>query len=182
MDHLGLRIFLFRQFSMAVPDEYVHAARLDGMSERASYGDHHAARLPAITAFTVPPLVAHWNDLFWPMIVGQRRTSSTRRSASLYFRDQESGGLRRVDGRHRHHHRPARHCLRPGPALVHPVGCPSRLASRRRSLHRPWRVTHEEVPLVRGRGGHRRGRPGAGLGKNRRHGRVLRTGSLAAAA
>jgi multiple sugar transport system permease protein len=47
---------------------------------------------PAITAFSIFSIVAHWNDLFWPMVVVTTPEMSTPPLGVLFFRDQESGG------------------------------------------------------------------------------------------
>jgi multiple sugar transport system permease protein len=63
-------IFLMRQFFMTVPDDLIDAARMDGMSE---YGIIWKVMLPtaipALMAFAIFSIVAHWNDYFWPRIV-----------------------------------------------------------------------------------------------------------------
>ena len=63
-------IFLMRQFFMTVPDDLIDAARMDGMSE---YGIIWKVMLPtavpALLAFAIFSVVAHWNDYFWPRIV-----------------------------------------------------------------------------------------------------------------
>lgn len=63
-------IFLMRQFFMTVPDDLIDAARMDGMSE---YGIIWQVMLPtaipALMAFGIFSVVAHWNDYFWPRIV-----------------------------------------------------------------------------------------------------------------
>lgn len=63
-------IFLMRQFFMTVPDDLVDAARMDGMSEFAIvWRVMLPAAIPALLAFAIFSVVAHWNDYFWPRIV-----------------------------------------------------------------------------------------------------------------
>lgn len=63
-------IFLMRQFFMTVPDELVDAARLDGMSEFAIvWRVMLPTAVPALLAFAIFSVVAHWNDYFWPRVV-----------------------------------------------------------------------------------------------------------------
>ncbi|MBL4600340.1 MAG: carbohydrate ABC transporter permease [Rhizobiaceae bacterium] len=63
-------IFLMRQFFMTVPDDLVDAARMDGMSEFAIIWRVMApTAIPALIAFAIFSVVAHWNDYFWPRIV-----------------------------------------------------------------------------------------------------------------
>ena len=67
-------IFLMRQFFLGVPDDLVDAARIDGMSEYGIVWSVMApAAIPALVAFGIFSVVAHWNDYFWPLIaVGQQ--------------------------------------------------------------------------------------------------------------
>ena len=63
-------IFLMRQFFKTVPDDLVDAARIDGMSEFSIVWRVMApSAVPALTAFAIFSVVAHWNDYFWPRIV-----------------------------------------------------------------------------------------------------------------
>lgn len=85
-------IFLFRQFFKAFPDEIIHAARLDGMGELEIVWRVVApSARPAIAAFAVFSLVAHWNDLYWPMIVITEPRLAPPPLGMLYFADAESG-------------------------------------------------------------------------------------------
>jgi multiple sugar transport system permease protein len=62
-------IFLMRQFFMTVPDDLVDAARMDGISEIGIvWRVMLPTALPALTAFGIFSIVAHWNDYFWPLI------------------------------------------------------------------------------------------------------------------
>jgi multiple sugar transport system permease protein len=62
-------IFLFRQFFRSIPDDVVHAARLDGLSEFAIvWRIMLPMAMPAVIAFSIFSVVSHWNDLFWPLI------------------------------------------------------------------------------------------------------------------
>ena len=63
-------IFLMRQFFMTVPDDLIDAARIDGMSEyRIVWQVMLPVAIPALMAFGIFSVVAHWNDYFWPRIV-----------------------------------------------------------------------------------------------------------------
>jgi multiple sugar transport system permease protein len=63
-------IFLMRQFFMSVPDDLVDAARMDGMTEFSIiWRVMVPSAIPALTAFAIFSVVAHWNDYFWPRIV-----------------------------------------------------------------------------------------------------------------
>ncbi|HEV7266932.1 MAG TPA: carbohydrate ABC transporter permease [Falsiroseomonas sp.] len=86
-------MFLFRQFFRAYPDEVLDAARLDGMGEFEIVWRLAApAAVPAIAAFSVFSVVAHWNDLYWPLIVVTSSELATPPLGMLAFRDTESGG------------------------------------------------------------------------------------------
>lgn len=63
-------IFLMRQFFMTVPDDLLDAARMDGMSEFAIvWKVMLPTAVPALLAFAIFSVVAHWNDYFWPRVV-----------------------------------------------------------------------------------------------------------------
>ncbi|QPH53653.1 carbohydrate ABC transporter permease [Pontivivens ytuae] len=63
-------IFLMRQFFMTVPDDLIDAARMDGMSEYSIvWNVMLPTAIPALLAFGIFSVVAHWNDYFWPRIV-----------------------------------------------------------------------------------------------------------------
>ena len=63
-------IFLMRQFFMTVPDDLINAARIDGMSEFSIiWKVMLPTAIPALLAFAIFSVVAHWNDYYWPRIV-----------------------------------------------------------------------------------------------------------------
>lgn len=85
-------IFLLRQFFRTIPDDLIHAARLDGFSEGAIIWRIMIPNaMPAIAAFGIFSITAHWNDLFWPMIVVQTGDVATPALGAMLFRDQEAG-------------------------------------------------------------------------------------------
>ncbi|WP_425314403.1 carbohydrate ABC transporter permease [Rhizobium daejeonense] len=85
-------IFLFLQFFRGIPDDLIHAARLDGMSETGIVMRVIVPNAwPAITAFSIFSVVAHWNDLFWPLIVVTNQAYATPPLGLLYFRAAEAG-------------------------------------------------------------------------------------------
>jgi multiple sugar transport system permease protein len=62
-------IFLMRQFFMTIPDDLIDAARIDGMSEFSIvWKVMLPCAVPALMAFAIFSVVAHWNDYFWPRI------------------------------------------------------------------------------------------------------------------
>lgn len=86
-------IFLFRQFFRTYPTEIIQAARLDGMSEfEIVWRIAAPAARPAIAAFSVFSVVAHWNDLYWPLIVVTSGELAMPSLGVLAFRDAETGG------------------------------------------------------------------------------------------
>nr|WP_306833233.1 carbohydrate ABC transporter permease [Neorhizobium huautlense] len=85
-------IFLFLQFFRAMPDDLIHAARLDGMSELGIVMRVIVPNAwPAITAFAIFSVVAHWNDLYWPLIVVSNQAYATPPLGLLFFRAAEAG-------------------------------------------------------------------------------------------
>ena len=63
-------IFLMRQFFMTVPDDLIDAARMDGMTEFSIvWRLMLPTAIPALLAFGIFSVVAHWNDYFWPRVV-----------------------------------------------------------------------------------------------------------------
>ncbi|MFH1558697.1 MAG: carbohydrate ABC transporter permease [Pseudomonadota bacterium] len=85
-------IFLLRQFFRAIPDDVIHAARLDGLGEfEIIWRIMVPMSAPALAAFGIFSVVAHWNDLFWPLIAVRSADISTPALGILLFRDDEAG-------------------------------------------------------------------------------------------
>ncbi len=85
-------IFLLRQFFRSIPDEIIHAARLDGLAEfEIIWRIMIPMTVPALAAFGIFSVVAHWNDLFWPLIAVRSADISTPALGILLFRDDETG-------------------------------------------------------------------------------------------
>ncbi|WP_454851078.1 carbohydrate ABC transporter permease [Rhizobium binxianense] len=85
-------IFLFLQFFRAMPDDLIHAARLDGMSELGIVSRVIVPNAwPAVTAFAIFSVVAHWNDLYWPLIVISKPDYATPPLGLMNFRAAEAG-------------------------------------------------------------------------------------------
>jgi multiple sugar transport system permease protein len=65
-----LGVFLMRQYLLALPDEMIQAARVDGASE---FGIFWRVIIPlswpAMASVGVLTFVASWNNLLWPLIV-----------------------------------------------------------------------------------------------------------------
>lgn len=85
-------IFLLRQFFLSFPQEVIEAARLDGYSEFAiAWRIVLPSAWPAVGAFAVFSAIAHWNDIYWPLIVVTRPELATPPLGVVFFRNQESG-------------------------------------------------------------------------------------------
>lgn len=85
-------IFLLRQFFKTIPDDIVHAARLDGVSELGIvWRIMVPMAMPAVTAFTIFSTVGHWNDLFWPLIVITSEQYMPPSQGVVSFHDSELG-------------------------------------------------------------------------------------------
>lgn len=85
-------IFLFRQVIRAFPDDLIQAARMDGMSEwEIVWRVVLSNAWPAATAFAIFSVVAHWNDLYWPLIAITKTELATPPLGLLFFRAAEVG-------------------------------------------------------------------------------------------
>ncbi|QRM32589.1 carbohydrate ABC transporter permease [Microvirga sp. VF16] len=85
-------IFLFRQFFKTIPDDVVHAARLDGLSELAIvWRIMVPMALPAIIAFAIFSVVGHWNSLFWPLIAVRDEALMPPPLGIMAFKNEEAG-------------------------------------------------------------------------------------------
>ena len=85
-------IFLLRQFFKGFPDDIIHAARLDGLSEfEIVWRIVAPSAWPAIAAFSVFSIVAHWNDLYWPLIVITDVKLAPPPLGMMFFADAETG-------------------------------------------------------------------------------------------
>ncbi|MEO0391100.1 MAG: carbohydrate ABC transporter permease [Pseudomonadota bacterium] len=79
-------IFLFRQFFRGFPDSIIAAARVDGFSEiEIILRLILPSAVPAIAAFSVFSFVAHWNDLYWPLIVVQSQDKMTATLSMMQY-------------------------------------------------------------------------------------------------
>ena len=65
-------MFLFMQAMKAIPDELLHAARVDGCSELRLWWDVALPVVrPMVGAYTLLSFLASWNSYLWPQIVLQ---------------------------------------------------------------------------------------------------------------
>ncbi len=85
-------IFLFRQFFRTIPDDLIHAARLDGLSELSIlWRIVLPLALPALIAFGIFSVVFHWNDLFWPLVAVRSQELMPPPLGIVAFKDDEAG-------------------------------------------------------------------------------------------
>jgi multiple sugar transport system permease protein len=85
-------IFLMRQFFLTVPDDLIDAARMDGISELGIvWRVMLPTAVPALTAFGIFSIVAHWNDYFWPLIAVNSKELFTPPVGVATFRNEEAG-------------------------------------------------------------------------------------------
>ena len=74
----GLGVFLMRQFFTGVPDDYIHAARIDGMGEFAIFWSVALPLVtPALSALAIFTFLGNWTAFLWPLIVTSDRTLYT---------------------------------------------------------------------------------------------------------
>ncbi len=63
-------VFLMRQFTITVPNDYIDAARIDGCGELSIWWSIIIPLTkPALSALTIFTFLGSWNDLLWPLIV-----------------------------------------------------------------------------------------------------------------
>jgi multiple sugar transport system permease protein len=85
-------IFLMRQFFRQLPDDLIHAARIDGLSEFAIvWRIMVPSAMPALTAFAILSFVWNWNDFFWPLIAVQSTELMTPPLGIAFFDNAEAG-------------------------------------------------------------------------------------------
>ena len=85
-------IFLFRQFIKTIPDDLIMAARTDGLTELAIVWRIILPNAwPSASAFAIFSVVAHWNDLYWPLISVSKMHLATPPLGLLFFRAAEAG-------------------------------------------------------------------------------------------
>jgi ABC-type glycerol-3-phosphate transport system permease component len=73
-----LGIFLFRQAMLSVPDELLHAARVDGCSEARIWWEIALPIVrPMVGAYTLLSFLSAWNSYLWPQVVLQDQAKFT---------------------------------------------------------------------------------------------------------
>lgn len=85
-------IFLLRQSIAGIPDDLIHAARIDGMGEfELLWRVVAPAAVPSLMAFAIFSVVWHWNDYFWPLLVISTPDNATPPLGTMFFKNEESG-------------------------------------------------------------------------------------------
>lgn len=85
-------IFLMRQFFRTVPDDLLHAARLDGLSELSIvWRIMLPTAIPALVSFGILSFVWNWNEFFWPLVVVQSEHLATPPLGVVFFANAEAG-------------------------------------------------------------------------------------------
>ena len=81
-----------RQYFLTIPSEYFDAARLDGCNLLTMLLNVLLPLIrPAVGAFAIFSVVAHWNDFFWPLVVTRSSRMFTPPAGIVYFADAEAG-------------------------------------------------------------------------------------------
>lgn len=71
-------IFLIRQFVRDMPEELFDAARIDGAGEWRTFWQIVLPLIrPVLATLAIFVFLWHWNDLLWPLVVGQSDTART---------------------------------------------------------------------------------------------------------
>jgi sn-glycerol 3-phosphate transport system permease protein len=88
----ALGTFLVRQALLAVPDEIIEAARMDGASEAMIvYGLLAPIIRPTLASLFLFSFVFHYNDYFWPLIMTTDDRVRTLPLAIALLREQGTG-------------------------------------------------------------------------------------------
>lgn len=74
----ALGIFYMRQYCMAIPNELIDAARIDGCSSFRMYRSIVVPVIePAIASWAALTMISRWNDFFFPLIFLRSRSKYT---------------------------------------------------------------------------------------------------------
>lgn len=82
-------VFLLRQYMLTIPDDLIHAARIDGAGEFRIFTrivvPLCGAAIAVVTIFSV---MWRWNDFLWPLIISQDPSTYTLPVAIAQFNSQ----------------------------------------------------------------------------------------------
>jgi multiple sugar transport system permease protein len=85
-------VFLLRQFFLTIPQSVIDAAKLDGAGTVAMlWRILVPMSRPALVSFGIFSVVAHWNDLFWPLFVLRSTEHATVPYGIVEFISIEAG-------------------------------------------------------------------------------------------
>ncbi len=74
----GFGVFLMRQFFAGVPEDYIHAARIDGLSEFQIWWKVALPLVsPALSALAIFTFLGNWTAFLWPLIATNDRSLYT---------------------------------------------------------------------------------------------------------
>ena len=85
-------MFLLRQYILGLPDELIHAARVDGAGELRIFGSVILPLCgPALATLAIITFLGSWNNFLWPLVVAQTEDKYTLPVAlALYSIGQNS--------------------------------------------------------------------------------------------
>jgi sn-glycerol 3-phosphate transport system permease protein len=88
----ALGTFLIRQAFLAVPEDLIDAARVDGASTmQVIWRIMVPAARPTIVAFVLFSVVYHWNDYFWTLVMTSDETVRTLPLGVAMMREEGTG-------------------------------------------------------------------------------------------
>jgi multiple sugar transport system permease protein len=88
---MPLGIFLMRQFMAEIPDDLVHAARIDGAGEfRIFFRIVLPLCKPPLATLSLITFLTAWNNFLWPAVVAQTQNKYTLPVALAIFSNQEA--------------------------------------------------------------------------------------------
>jgi multiple sugar transport system permease protein len=71
-------VFMMRQYLVTFPDEFIDAARVDGMGELSIYAKIILPNTgPAIATLSILAFRSQWDTLLWPLLIVQTETMKT---------------------------------------------------------------------------------------------------------
>jgi multiple sugar transport system permease protein len=90
-------IFLMRQFILAVPNDEIYSARVDGASEWRIYRSVVLPQLkPALATLGMLTFMFHWNAYLWPLIVLTQQEKRTLPIILFWYSTQHEAQLNLV--------------------------------------------------------------------------------------
>ncbi len=85
-------VFLLYQFFRTIPNDLIHAARIDGMGYWSIiWRVMIPLSKPVLAAIAVLSIVGRWNDLYWPAIAVSSTELMPPPLGMMVFHDQEAG-------------------------------------------------------------------------------------------